>query len=512
MSLKSAFVVSYGLYFLTVIASPIGKVIKISKSTKADFSEAINNDGGRIQQYPDENIVGAEGVAPYAQPDPSRYQNIATSLQSSQPNYESPQVSYSNQPLYPNDQGYANSQTYSNRPGSVNQTAEANDSTDLNESENQSTTQDVDNTNSQLGVNYPQSSSTSFQPNNQNTDSWPKAVQASNMRPGNPSPQPQQIASIPASLPLALAQPKPVSFDTPVAPSPQLVKPAMDADVKEMKNFLNVAVSADVAWCRPWPNTVISTSNVLQMYKYSPVTITCWVPTDLTIGVNGEIQPDAKDVWFKTGKQGCYINENDIRFTQEVNYENQLHKCSLGGAHALAPNPGTGAIAAAPSPASIVIPSPMSAAVPSPLAPKVTASPAAAAQPVVNAAPGKAEEGVFHRGGKSFARPSEASAAQVMAQPLSASSARQPVPTLVPELSFVTNEDEQVQKQAAAHSIVRGGKTFMKRDQAAATQFKSFMGQSMMTQVKAASALPTAAPEQPHWEEFETIVKDQKPQ
>jgi hypothetical protein len=311
-----------------------------------------------------------------------------------------------------------------------------------------------------------------------------------------------------------VAQPKVIPLNAPIAPSLQSVKPAVTADVKEMKDSLRVAVAADVAWCRPWPNTVIRTSNVLQLYKYSPVTITCWVPTDLTIGTNGQVQPDAKDVWFRTGNQGCYINENDIRFSQEVNYENQLHRCELGGAHALAPNPGKGANVAAPSPKSDAVPSPQSSAVPSPVAPKVTASPQIAAQSVVSVAPEKANESVYQRGGKSFARPSEASAAQAMAQQASASPSRQLVPTLMPELSFIANDEQQAQAQAPAgtHSVIRGGKTFMRQhDAAAATQINSVIARSVMTEVKAAVVAPTALAEYPHWE-FETIAQDQKSQ
>jgi hypothetical protein len=119
-----------------------------------------------------------------------------------------------------------------------------------------------------------------------------------------------------------------------------------------LKDYVTVKTDADVTWCRPWPNTVITTPSALHIYKLTELNLTCWVPTDKPVGANGTAQPDAHDTWVKTGTQGCYINENDLKASQ-LDFEFILRPCDAPGPYPLQPNPaltGTGGLAGVPLP------------------------------------------------------------------------------------------------------------------------------------------------------------------
>jgi hypothetical protein len=120
---------------------------------------------------------------------------------------------------------------------------------------------------------------------------------------------------------------------------PSLTTPKGPDAPKGLRDYVTIITEADVTWCRPFPNTVIPALG-LQFFKWTALNLTCWTTTDRTVTPDGKTTKDAPDIWVKTGAQGCYINENDLR-APDVNFPQFLQKCKANnGPHPLEPNPG----------------------------------------------------------------------------------------------------------------------------------------------------------------------------
>jgi hypothetical protein len=120
---------------------------------------------------------------------------------------------------------------------------------------------------------------------------------------------------------------------------PSLTTPKGSDAPKGLRDYVTIITEADVTWCRPFPNTVIPALGS-QFFKWTALNLTCWTTTDRTVTRDGKTTKDAPDIWVKTGAQGCYINENDLR-APDVNFPQFLQKCKTNnGPHPLEPNPG----------------------------------------------------------------------------------------------------------------------------------------------------------------------------
>jgi len=154
-------------------------------------------------------------------------------------------------------------------------------------------------------------------------------------------------------------------------------------------NFLTIFTDADVTWCRPWPNTAIHPQNSVNLYKGTPVILSCWTRNDkprLDQYEAGESEP--WDIWVRTEGHGCYINENDLR-SANIDFENRLRVCTIAGPHLLAGNRPDTTVPMPEAPPSPLPPvAPLPAVIPAaPQPPASPLPPPAPAPPVAPAIP-----------------------------------------------------------------------------------------------------------------------------
>jgi hypothetical protein len=90
--------------------------------------------------------------------------------------------------------------------------------------------------------------------------------------------------------------------------------------------YITLFTEADVTWCRPWPNTAIEHTNGAHYYKGTMLNLTCYAHNDIPEPPDGPGLSSPVDIWVKTGDNGCYINENDLK-SAEISFEDTLNIC-----------------------------------------------------------------------------------------------------------------------------------------------------------------------------------------
>jgi hypothetical protein len=231
----------------------------------------------------------------------------------------------------------------------------------------------------------------------------------------------------------------------------------------------------------------------LSLYKYTELNLTCWVPTDVTTDAYGNAYADARDIWVKTGRQGCYINENDLKAAQ-IDFENALRRCESAEAHPLEPNPGR------PTPAAYTV-----------LNPSPKPSPKPGLQSNISPAPSPAgsQSNASPTGMPSVLklppRPSRTNAPTTLQTAVSAAKSPSPATFSQGVKTFQQGQVEAKKIVPEPTSFVRGGKTFARNPVSITVKLLDMIEniESLQTAVTSAPAAPTA--ESPHWDEFETV-------